>query len=340
MLGERTGCEHDHVPGERAWDSGVVTADDMPVEVLAPREVPLGGPRAMTVRRALPQRHRSLVGAWCFADHYGPDDVAETGGMLVPPHPHTGLQTVSWLFSGAVEHRDSGGHHAIVRPGEVNLMTAGHGVAHSEVSTPATTVLHGVQLWVALPDASRDVPRAFEHHVPDPVPVDGAVVRVLVGELAGARSPVRTFSPLLGAEVVLPPRGRVVLDVDPAYEHGVLVDTGVVRLSGTRLARGEIGYAGTGADRLSLEDLSGEGARVMLLGGAPFGEEIVMWWNFVARSHDEVVAVREEWNARGPRFGEVEGYAGDPAWLPAPDLPHVRLRPRVNAPSVAGTSGR
>ena len=169
------------------------------VEVITSREVPLGGPRAMTVHRTLPQRQRSLVGAWCFADHYGPDDVAATGGMDVPPHPHTGLQTVTWLFEGEVEHRDSGGVHAIVRPSELNLMTAGRGVAHSEVSAPTTTVLHGVQLWVALPDASRDVPRAFDHHVPPVTTLPGGTVRVLLGSLAGTTSPVRTFSPLLGA---------------------------------------------------------------------------------------------------------------------------------------------
>ena len=125
------------------------------IEIISPREVPLGGLRAMPVRRTLPSRQRSLVGAWCFLDHYGPDEVAETGGMTVAPHPHTGLQTVSWLFSGEIEHRDSAGFHAHVRPGEVNLMTAGQGISHSEVSTPETTTLHGAQLWVALPDATR-----------------------------------------------------------------------------------------------------------------------------------------------------------------------------------------
>jgi redox-sensitive bicupin YhaK (pirin superfamily) len=308
----------------------------VPVEVLLPREVPLGGPRAMTVRRTLPQRSRSLVGAWCFVDHYGPDSVGETGGMVVPPHPHAGLQTVSWLFAGEIEHRDSGGFHALVRPGEVNLMTAGHGVAHSEVSTSSTTTLHGVQLWVALPAGARDVPRGFEHHVPDPVELDGATIRVFAGRLAGAGvgSPVRTYSPLVGAELVLPPGGRLELDVEPEYEHGLLVDTGSVALCGTALVRGELGYTGVGAERLAIEDLDGTGARVVLLGGTPFGEQIVMWWNFVARTHDEVVAMREEWNAHGPRFGAVEGYVGDPPWLPAPVLPHVLLRPRVNAPNA------
>jgi redox-sensitive bicupin YhaK (pirin superfamily) len=133
----------------------VPSAASAPLEILEPRAVPLGGPRAMDVRRTLPQRRRSLIGAWCFLDHYGPDDVAATGGMVVPPHPHTGLQTVSWLFAGEIEHRDSAGSHAMVRPGELNLMTAGRGIQHSEVSTRETTVLHGAQLWVALPDANR-----------------------------------------------------------------------------------------------------------------------------------------------------------------------------------------
>ena len=120
--------------------------------VLPCRDVPLGGPRAMTVRRSLPQRTRSLIGAWCFVDHYGPGDVSLAGGMAVPGHPHTGLQTASWLFTGEVEHRDTTGTHALVRPGQLNLMTAGSGIAHSEYSTPATTVLHGAQLWIALPE--------------------------------------------------------------------------------------------------------------------------------------------------------------------------------------------
>src|SRR5689334_7001587 len=148
------------------------------VGLLHPREVPLGGPRAIRVRRTLPQRERSMIGAWCFADHYGPHDVRGGGGMDVPPHPHTGLQTVSWLFSGEIEHRDSNGVHAMVRPGELNLMTAGAGICHSEVSTAAVDILHGVQLWVALPDADRHTTRDFAHHAPQPHPITGATLRV------------------------------------------------------------------------------------------------------------------------------------------------------------------
>ena len=120
----------------------------------------------MRVRRTLPQRHRSLIGAWCFVDHYGPDEVDRTGGMVLPAHPHTGLQTASWLFGGELEHRDSVGSLATVRPGELNLMTAGRGISHTEVSTPETTLLHGAQLWIALPDDSRHVEPRFEHFAP------------------------------------------------------------------------------------------------------------------------------------------------------------------------------
>ena len=310
--------------------SGAVGADGAAVQVLTPRDVPLGGPRAMTVRRTLPQRERTLVGAWCFADHYGPDDVAATGGMDVAPHPHTGLQTVSWLFAGEVEHRDSNGIHALVRPGELNLMTGGRGICHSEVSTPATSQLHGVQLWVALPDHARHAPRDFAHHVPEPVTLEGAVVRVFLGSLAGSTSPVATFTPLLGAELVLAPGATLALDVDPGFEHGALVDHGDVVLEGCPLRPGELGFTAVGRDRLALANPGTGPARVVLLGGEPFGEQIVMWWNFVARSHDEVVAFREAWQSGSDQFGHVEGYRGDVPRLPAPVLPRVRIKPRGN----------
>jgi hypothetical protein len=309
------------------------------VEVITSREVPLGGPRAMSVRRTLPQRQRSLVGAWCFVDHYGPDDVSVTGGMDVPPHPHTGLQTVSWLFSGEIEHRDSHGVHALVHPGELNLMTAGHGVCHSEVSTPATTTLHGVQLWLALPDRTRDRPRDFAHHAPEPVPIDDdATVRVFLGTLAGTSSPVPTDTPLLGAEVVLAPGGEVVLEVDPTFEHGLLVDRGPVVLEDTELKPADLGYVATGATTLRLANPGPDPARTVLLGGEPFGEDLVMWWNFVGRTHEEIVAFREDWERASDRFGSVEGYDGDVQRLPAPPVPNVRIRPRINPPGPGDRS--
>ncbi|GGZ28186.1 pirin family protein [Streptomyces poonensis] len=315
--------------GSPADDDGDPVARASRVDVLTPRDVPLGGPRAMTVRRTLPQRARTLIGAWCFADHYGPDDVARTGGMDVAPHPHTGLQTVSWLFSGEIEHRDSLGSHAYVRPGELNLMTGGHGIAHTEVSTPRTTVLHGVQLWVALPGEHRDTERDFQHYVPEPVRVDGAgTVSVFLGSLAGAVSPVRTFTPLLGAEITLEPHATLTLAVDPRFEHGLLVDHGDVRLAGTLLHAAELGYVHPGQDTLTLVNESDDPARTVLLGGPPFEEEIVMWWNFIGRSHEDIVRAREDWESASDRFGAVEGYPGDR--LPAPVLPNATIRPRRN----------
>lgn len=301
------------------------------VEVLTSRAVPLGGPRAMTVRRTLPQRQRSLIGAWCFVDHYGPDDVAATGGMDVPPHPHTGLQTVSWLFDGEIEHRDSGGVHARVRPGELNLMTGGHGICHSEVSTAATTTLHGAQLWVALPDAARGADRDFQHHAPPAVGLDGGSAKVFLGELDGDRSPVATFTPLLGAELTVDPGARMPVAVDPTFEHGVLVDSAALHLADTALAGGDLGYVGAGESTLTLTNPTDRPARALLLGGAPFDEPIVMWWNFVGRSHEEIVGYRREWQDEADRFGRVAGYPG--ARLPAPPLPNARLRPRRNPPA-------
>lgn len=302
------------------------------LEVLEPREVPLGGPRALTVRRTLPQRSRSLIGPWCFADHYGPDPVDGGGAMDVPPHPHTGLQTVSWLFAGEIEHRDSTGAVALIRPGQVNLMTAGSGIQHSEVSTAATATLHGVQLWVALPDASRHTPPRFEHDEPEPVWVGDAVLRVFAGSLAGSTARVTGFSPLVAAQIDLPAGAGVDLPVDPTFEHGLLVDAGSPRLAGVEIPESHLGVTPIGLTSLRIE-AGDEPLRAVLIGGAPFGESIVMWWNFVGRSHDEVVAFREQWQAEviaganlGGRFGTVTGYPG--AALPAPELPNVRLRPR------------
>ncbi len=303
--------------------------DGLPrVEVLSAREVPLGGPRAIHVRRTLPQRARTLIGAWCFADHYGPQDTAASGGMSLPPHPHTGLQTVSWLFSGEIEHRDSLGSHALIRPGELNLMTGGHGIAHSEVSTGRARVTHGVQLWVALPDAHRDTARDFAHYAPEPVRLDGAEIKVFLGSLAASTSPVHTFTPLLGAQIALEPRATITLAVDPAFEHGLLVDTGHVRVADTLLRPAELGYIPDGADTLTLANESDGPACAILLGGPPFGEQIVMWWNFVARSHEEIVRAREDWQGATDRFGTVHGYPGDR--LPAPALPNATILPRTN----------
>jgi len=306
------------------------------IEVLTPRDVPLGGPRAMRVRRTLPQRERSLIGAWCFVDHYGPDLVADSGGMSVAPHPHTGLQTVSWLFEGEIVHRDSAGNHALVRPGEVNLMTAGRGISHSEVSTAATTALHGVQLWVALPEASRDVEPGFAHYAPSLLTGPGWQARVFLGSLLGDASPVATYTPLLGAELHLDPGATLDLDVDDSFELGFLVDRGVLQVDECEVKQDRLAYVAPGRSTITLT-AGDEPVRVVVLGGPPFGEQIVMWWNFVGRTHEEIVAFREEWqgqiadattgqDVRPGRFGVVIEEPLPP--IPAPTLPNARLRSR------------
>jgi redox-sensitive bicupin YhaK (pirin superfamily) len=232
------------------------------------------------------------------------------------------------LFSGEVEHHDSAGVHAMIRPGELNLMTAGAGICHSEVSVGPGAVLHGVQLWVALPDSDRDTGRDFAHYAPTPISLPGAVARVFLGELAGSRSPVDTFTPLLGAQLELDANAHLDLDVDPAFEHGVLCDVGAVHIGGTALAVADLGYQGPGSSTLRLRNVGDRPARVLLLGGVPFAEELVMWWNFVGRSHDEIVGYRQQWQDADERFGAVRGYSGSGTRLPAPPLPTTRLLPR------------
>ncbi|POH66755.1 MULTISPECIES: pirin family protein [Cryobacterium] len=317
-------------PVELVCDPSTTTEVD--IVILQPRDVPLGGLRAMGVRRTLPQRARSLIGAWCFVDHYGPDDVSVTGGMVVPPHPHTGLQTASWLFAGEVEHRDSVGSLALVRPGELNLMTAGSGISHSEVSTPDTTALHGVQLWIALPELTRHQAPHFENHVITPVTRGAVTLHVFLGTLAGQTAAAAGDTPLVGAQIDLPAGSSIDLDVDRSFEHGVLVDVGTVSVGGAPVHRNELGFIDSGRPVIRLENTGDSPTRVLLLGGEPLGEQIVMWWNFIGRSHEEITAWRDRWQAEvidgsdaAGRFGHV-AYHGAP--LPAPMLPTVRLKPR------------
>ena len=291
-------------------------------QIFAGKEVALG--ESTVVRRLLPNLGRRLVGAWCFVDHYGPDDIAAGPGMQVPPHPHIGLQTVSWLLSGEVHHRDSLGSDQLIEPGQLGLMTSGAGITHAEQSpVPHPALLHGVQLWVALPDGARHIAPAWEHHAVLPTLRDhGATATLIMGELAGEQSPGTAHSPLVGADVALEPGSDALLPLEPEFEHAVLVMFGSADVDGSRLTPGTMIYLGCA--RRDLRIASDDGARVLLLGGAPFAEEIVMWWNFVARSNDEIVGAREQWTS-GDTFGDVAGYDG--YRLPAPDLPPGKLKP-------------
>jgi redox-sensitive bicupin YhaK (pirin superfamily) len=261
---------------------------------------------AVPIHRLLPRSGRRLVGPWCFADRFDARGAAIE--MDVPPHPHTGLQTVSWLLDGRIHHCDSLGEESTATPGVLNLMTAGRGIAHSEV-TPEGGVgaLDGVQLWIALPEAARETAPAFARHEDLPVAtLEGGRATVIVGALDGQVSPARAFSPIVGAEIAA--RARVVVPLEAGWEHALVMLRGGALLDGQELTTDTLYYLGGGRAEIAL-DCRGEDPRVLLLGGAPFGETVLMWWNFVARTADEVAAARDDW-AAGTRFGEVRGYRG------------------------------
>jgi redox-sensitive bicupin YhaK (pirin superfamily) len=311
-------------PAEAVGGGRAAVAGEPVHQPLAGREVVIGT-RGMRVTRTLPHRDRRMVGAWCFVDHYGPEDITGGPGMRVGPHPHTGLQTVSWLVEGDVLHRDSLGNEQLIRPGQLNLMTAGAAIAHAEESPAGRPPrLHGVQLWVALPDRSRWVDPHFEHHPGLPVLAEpGVEITVLMGELAGVVSPARTYSPLVGAELVVKQAAGVRLPLRPDFEYAVLPLSGEPAADGSALTQGTLLYLGRGRTELAVQ--APGPARVLLLGGEPFDERIVMWWNFVGRSHEEIVRFRADWAAeRG--YPPVLGYSGDR--LPAPPLPGTPLLPR------------
>ncbi len=274
---------------------------------------------ALPVRRALPRRTRRTVGAWCFVDHMGPATLDERG-LGVAPHPHIGLQTVTWLLAGEALHRDSLGSEQVIRPGQLNLMTAGHGVAHSEEGTGQSAgELHGVQLWVAQPSHTRDGAPGFEHHGElAKVELQRAVATVLVGELAGVASAARRDTDHSGIDLDLPP-GRVTLPLRGDHEHALVVLDGAVLIDGAALTPGRLAYLGLGRDEIGLTTEAP--ARALLIGGVPFDEPVIMWWNFVARTRDEVIAAHRDWTAEGARFGRVDSRLSrievePPPWRP------------------------
>ena len=284
------------------------------VEVTESRSSRVGD---LPIRRALPRRGRRTVGAWCFVDHMGPTTIDERG-LGVAPHPHIGLQTVTWLLRGEALHRDSLGSEQVIAPGQLNLMTAGRGVSHSEEGTGRYTGdVHGVQLWVAQPSSTRDDPPAFEHHAELPqLDLDHATATVLVGMLGDHTSPARRDTDHVGVDIELR-AGVTALPVDPAHEHAIVVFEGSVDVDGTTVTPGHLAYLGTGRDELGLS--AATPTRMLLIGGVPFPEQILMWWNYVARTRDEIEAAHREWLEADERFGQVDSTlprieVGPPPW--------------------------
>ena len=280
-------------------------------------EVKLGN---LPVARALPLRGRRLVGPWCFFDRFGPLSFSSGKPMDVAPHPHIGIQTVTWLLNGEILHDDSLGCEAIAHPGGVNVMTAGRGIAHAE-QTPRenTGILNGVQLWTALPNPHRDVSPHFQavSEVPA-IEQPGGVIQVFAGSLGGITSPARHYSEILGADLQIHAGESTAIGLDPNYEHAVLVLEGDCYLDGQPLLAGNLHYLGI--HRTAATFRSRARGRVLLIGGPPFPEPILMWWNFVARTPEEMVQARADWEAPDhSRFGDVSAYRG----------------PRLDAPPLA-----
>ncbi|MCU1493439.1 MAG: Pirin family protein [Acidimicrobiaceae bacterium] len=278
------------------------SAADHIFEVSESRSTHVG---TMPIRRALPQRTRRTVGAWCFADHAGPVPVTSETGPEIAPHPHLGLQTVTWIVSGEVLHRDSLGSEQLIRSGELNLMTAGKGIAHAE-ERPINEFgsFHAIQLWVAQPDATRNGEPAFEHHAELPrVELDQGEATVLVGNFAGLTSPARRDTEHVGIDLDL--RGpKVVLPLELAFEYAFIVLNGAIDFEGRILEPGYLAYLGAGRDECALG--ATPATRAILLGGLPFDESILMWWNFVARDRAEMDEAFEHWSRDDGWFGQVD----------------------------------
>ena len=279
----------------------------------------------MTITRTLPSARRRTIGAWCFLDHFGPIDVSAGAGLRVGPHPHIGLQTVTWLLEGEILHRDSLGSVQNICPGQLNLMTSGKGISHSEESPAERPArLHGAQFWIALPDASRQCAPAFTHHAELPVcEHQGLQVTLFIGELLGLMSPAQVHSPLVGAELRVPATAsgegqttQTALPLRRDFEHGIQVLTGRLIVDGEVLEPGTLLVLEAGRDIVGMHAEAGTCA--VLVGGEPFREEVLMWWNFVGRSRPELTQACIDWNSQAGYFGEVRGYDGARLSAPMP----------------------
>lgn len=306
------------------WGNDELASDEVKsaeAKTLDPRIVKLTTRTGVDVRRTLPHKELRTIGAWCFVDHFGPTN--QQDAMSVAAHPHTGLQTASWLFSGEIEHRDSIGSVQLIRPGELNLMTAGSGIAHSELSIDSKIDFHGVQLWIALPEGSRNQVPHFEHHKDLPEVILGKnKIKVFIGELLKASSPAAIYSEMVGAQISLV--DSIALELRSEFEYGYLVAEGVAEINGHEINTGQLHYVPAGQSSVEISGL----ATIILLGGIPFTEKIVMWWNFIGRSHEEIVQMRQAWIDRADGFREFTDNIG--GFIPVPQMPSLRLTARGN----------
>lgn len=295
--------------------------DSMPERITANRaEVGKG----FTVRRALPTKARRMVGAWCFLDHVGPANFDRGNGMNVGPHPHIGLQTFTWVIEGEILHRDSLGYEQIIRPGQVNLMTAGNGITHAEESlNDDAGRIHITQLWIALPDSERHRAPDFKHYPDLPIiETGGFKITLLVGTAFNVTAPTQVYTPLIGMDLKSEGEARTDVPLDSDFEHAVLCLDGSVEVEGESIEPGTLLYLGLGRDSISITCKNA--AQALLIGGKPFEENILMWWNFVARTPEEVIRATEDWNNHR-HFAEVKNSPLKRLIAPDPSSLHLKI---------------
>lgn len=256
----------------------------------------------LTLYRTLPTRQRRMIGAWCFLDHVGP--VPADPGMHVGQHPHTGLQTFTWMIEGEILHRDSLGNEQVIRPGQVNLMTAGHGITHTEDSLSGQTAVHAAQLWIALPPAQADMAPAFEHHPQLPQWEDtGARFTLLAGQHAGRNAPPKVYSPLMGLDIACTDTATLQLPLNPGFEHGLMPLRGELQIGQDTFTANELAYLPPGLTELPLT--LAPDTQLLVLGGEPFPVPLLMWWNFVGFSKADLSQAQADWASGAARFGAM-----------------------------------
>lgn len=270
------------------------------------------------IKRALPSRHKRMVGAWCFLDHAGPVSFPAGDGLDVGPHPHIGLQTFTWMIAGTMMHTDSLGSKQLIRPKQVNLMTAGRGISHTEVAPESETQMHAAQLWIALPDDQLNIDPKFEHYPELPVvSKDQVEFTVLVGDFLETTSPVQVHTPLVGVDLTAQADTRTRIPLNPEFEYAFMALEGTARVNGHVLTADNMVVLETGLTEIEVELTQGH--RLLLIGGEPFESPILLWWNFVGRSMQDLQQAREDWVNHAARFGEIPDYQGKR--LEAPVLP-------------------
>ncbi|MFW1858640.1 pirin family protein [Acinetobacter defluvii] len=279
--------------------------------------------KGTVIKRALPSRHKRMIGAWCFLDHAGPVSFPQGDGLDVGPHPHIGLQTFTWMIEGTMMHTDSIGSKQLIRPKQVNLMTAGYGISHTEVAPESETKMHAAQLWIALPDDKLNMAPQFDHYPELPVVTrEGVEFTVLVGEYLETTSPVKVHSELLGVDLTAQESTTTRIPLNPKFEYGFLALEGTATINGHELTDDNMVVLEPGLNDIEVQLHAG--SRLLLLGGEPFESPILLWWNLVGRTQEELKIAREQWINQDPRFGFISDYEGPR--LEAPAFPD-KMRP-------------